>query len=147
MLLILALISFFIYRARKRKKEEKTDMMKEASIKAGYFRAGLIMIVLAIISVVVSQNADFSYTSYETRHSYGNVRRIEVTKYNTDLKNALLYGGLFIGLVGAIMAIVANPFTQPVAKGIGASKFCSNCGSQFNESESKSFCDKCGTKL
>ncbi len=135
LLIIIAITSFFIYRARKRKKEEKTDMVKEASIKAGIFRAGLIMIVLAIISVVVSQNADFYYNS------------CGVVRHNTELKNALLYGGLFVGLIGAIMAIVSNPFTKPVEKGIGALKFCSKCGSQYNESESKSFCGKCGTKL
>ncbi len=39
-----------------------------------------------------------------------------VTKCNTDLQNAHLYGGLFVGLIGAIMVIVSNPFTQPVAK-------------------------------
>lgn len=139
---ILAMNTCFTYRSRKKENGEIDPVIK-ASIRADFFGTGLIIFSLATILVLVSRNADFSYTTYET---VSGLQRA-VSEYNSKLKNAFFYGGIFMGLVGSIMAIFSNPFTQPTTNGIGASKSCPNCGRQNKEIELNGFCGSCGIKV
>ncbi len=157
LLIIIAIISIFIFISppnptNKSKKQKAGNMgnANGAKSKAAAFQVGLIMVVIAIIAVIVSQTADFSYTTYETPPNPfgGRGMPLPVTKYNNDLKNALLYGGLLLGLTGAVIAIVSKSSTQQVvAHSNGVSKFCTKCGNKYVEGEAGSFCGKCGNKL
>ncbi len=150
LLIIIAIVSIYLYIQSKKKKASNTGNVNGAKSKVAVFQVGLILLVIAIIAITVSQTADFSYTTYETPPNPFGGRGIplQVTKYNNDLKNALLYGGLFLGLTGAVIAIVSKSATQQVAaQSNGASKFCTKCGNKYMESGAGSFCGKCGNKL
>ncbi len=90
-LIIVVGLSFYIYKQRKK----VTTTSKKTSNSQSRLRTGLTLAVIGILSILISQNVNFSNF----------MDSVDASLLSSSYRSFFLYSGLIVGFIGAIIAI------------------------------------------
>ena len=107
---------------------------------------GIIIAIVGIAMIIISETVSFTYkvTVYHDAGILGKIPWTE-TRVNNELKNGILYGGVFLFVLGGIFLATGLSKMKSNKNEKDSGVFCTECGD--NLSPADKFCPNCGKSV